>query len=257
MTHSPARNRREAIVAQATTVGLASVDQLSGQFGVTASTIRRDLAALQSKGRLARTFGGAMAVTSHPEASLRQRLGEHFDEKRAIGRWAASQVSDGQSILMDNGSTVAAMVEPLRSRSSLTVVTTSIGIIRDLADDEQIELIGLGGTFRRPSQGFVGPLTEIALEHVTCDAVFLGADAVTPAEGLSETDLSQVRLKELMARRAGATFVLADSSKLGRRGLRAWTRLDVPWTLVTDNQADPAVIDGFRKSGVEVQVVSI
>jgi DeoR/GlpR family transcriptional regulator of sugar metabolism len=255
MAPSSASRRREAIVTQATTVGLASVEQLSKQFGVTASTIRRDLTALQSRGRLARTFGGAIAVTLHPEASLRQRLGENFDQKRAIGRWAAAQVAAGHSIILDNGSTVAAMVPPLRSAQSLTVTTTSIDIVHDLADDEQIDLVGLGGSFRRPSRGFVGSLAEIALEHLSFDAAFLGADAVSPDLGLCEAELAQVHLKEMMARRAETTYVLADSSKLDRRPSHAWTRLDLPWTLVTDDGADPIVVERFRRAGIAVQLV--
>lgn len=256
MTPASAHSRREAIVAQATTVGLASVEQLSDQFGVTASTIRRDLAALHARGRLARTFGGAMAVTSSPEATLRQRLGEHFDEKRAIGGWAAARVAAGQSILLDNGSTVAAMAAPLRAVASLAVTTTSIGIVTDLADAEQIEVTGLGGTYRRPSGGFVGPLTEIALEHLSFDIAFLGADGVSAERGLCETDLTQVRLKELMARRADTTYVLADSSKLGATSALSWTRLGIPWTLVTDGGADPAEVQRFRDQGIGVVVVA-
>ncbi|MFD0489383.1 DeoR family transcriptional regulator [Saccharopolyspora spinosporotrichia] len=88
--------RRDAIVELATTSGLASVEELSATFGVTASTIRRDLQALESAGQLARTFGGAMAMAAHPEASLRQRTGEEFEAKRAIAAWAAAQIGPGR-----------------------------------------------------------------------------------------------------------------------------------------------------------------
>ena len=90
-----ANARREEIYHLAVTTGLASVEELSARFEVTASTIRRDLALLNGQGRLARTYGGAMALGAHPEASLRQRTGEAFEQKHAIARWAASVIRPG------------------------------------------------------------------------------------------------------------------------------------------------------------------
>lgn len=107
--------RRERILHVATTTGLTSVEELSRRFGVTPSTIRRDLAKLTADGRLARTYGGAMALTAHPEASLRQRTGEAFEAKRAIARRAAAEVRAGETVLLDAGSTVGALAHELRS----------------------------------------------------------------------------------------------------------------------------------------------
>src|SRR5881392_1702706 len=92
------RARRDRIVDLATTTGLASVEELSQLFEVTPSTIRRDLARLTAEGRLARTYGGAMALSAHPEASLRQRTGEAYEQKHAIARWAASVFVPGENI---------------------------------------------------------------------------------------------------------------------------------------------------------------
>ena len=109
-----ANARREEIYHLAVTTGLASVEELSARFEVTASTIRRDLALLNGQGRLARTYGGAMALGAHPEASLRQRTGEAFEQKHAIARWAASVIRPGENILLDAGSTVGALAHELR-----------------------------------------------------------------------------------------------------------------------------------------------
>jgi DeoR/GlpR family transcriptional regulator of sugar metabolism len=107
------------------------------------------------------------------------------------------------------------------------------------------------------SQTFVGPLAEAALERVTFDRVFLGADAVTADDGICEADQAQTRLKELMARRGTTVYVLADSSKLGQRPFHAWVRLPLPWTLVTDEAADPRQIDLFHGAGIHVQTVPL
>ena len=113
-----AQTRRGEIVRLATTSGLASVEELSDQLGVTASTIRRDLAKLTAQGKLARTYGGVMSLAHHPEASLRQRLGEAHAAKRDIARWAAAQIEPGETVLLDAGSTMGALADAITKRPS-------------------------------------------------------------------------------------------------------------------------------------------
>ena len=252
-----ANARREEIYHLAVTTGLASVEELSARFEVTASTIRRDLALLNGQGRLARTYGGAMAMGAHPEASLRQRIGEAFEQKHAIARWAASVIRPGENILLDAGSTVGALAHELRNFDPLSVTTPGINTLQELADSEGIEVNCLGGRLRTLSQSFVGPLAEAALERMSFDRVFLGADAVTAEDGICEADHAQTRLKELMARRGNTVYVLTDSSKLGLRPFHAWARLALPWTLVTDDGADPGQVQKFREAGVTVEVAAV
>lgn len=251
-----AKARRDEIYRLAATAGLASVEELSRRFDVTASTIRRDLALLHEQGKLARTYGGALALGAHPEASLRQRIGEAFEEKQAIAQWAAALVQPGESILLDGGSTVGALAHILRGHEDVSVTTPALNVVEELADSPGIRIDCLGGRFRSVSQSFVGPLAEATLERMTFDGVFLGADAVTADDGICEADHSQTRLKELMARRGRHVYVLANSGKLGRRPFHAWARLETPWTLVTDDGADPHQLALFRSAGVAVEVVA-
>jgi DeoR/GlpR family transcriptional regulator of sugar metabolism len=248
--------RRDRIEELATTTGLASVEELSNLFDVTASTIRRDLAKLTADGRLARTYGGAMALTAHPEASLRQRTGEGFEAKRAIARWAAARVGAGETLLLDAGSTVGALAHELRTAKDLTIATTGLTALQELSDIETLHVECLGGTLRPLSQGFVGPLTEAALERMTFDRVFLGTDGVSPEHGICEADLRQTRLKELMARRAEHVYVLAHAAKLGRRPFHAWAKLPPGWTLVTDAGADPDLVSALRARSIDVEIVT-
>ncbi|MEU9065007.1 DeoR/GlpR family DNA-binding transcription regulator [Streptomyces sp. NPDC048430] len=248
--------RRDRIEELATTTGLASVEDLSHLFDVTASTIRRDLAKLTADGRLARTYGGAMALTAHPEASLRQRTGEGFEAKRAIARWAAARVRAGETLLLDAGSTVGALAHELRTAKDLTIATTGLTALQELSDIETLHVECLGGTLRPLSQGFVGPLTEAALERMTFDRVFLGTDGISPEHGICEADLRQTRLKELMARRAEHVYVLAHAAKLGRRPFHAWAKLPPGWTLVTDAEADPDLVSALRARSIDVEIAT-
>jgi DeoR/GlpR family transcriptional regulator of sugar metabolism len=197
-----------------------------------------------------------MAVNAHPESSLRQRVGEGFEAKRAIARWAAELVQTGETILLDAGSTVGALAHELRRAELLTVATTGMTALQELADVDSVHVECLGGTLRPLSQGFVGPLTEAALERMTFDRVFLGTDGVNAEGDICEADLRQTRLKELMARRTDNVFVLAHAAKLDHRPFHAWAKLPLPWTLVTDDAADERVVDRLRARGIDVVVVS-
>ncbi|MBB5162933.1 DeoR/GlpR family DNA-binding transcription regulator [Mycobacterium sp. AZCC_0083] len=247
--------RRSEIVRLAKTSGLASVEELSVIFGVTPSTIRRDLGQLTTEGLLARTYGGAIALNAHPEPSIRQRTLEGFDAKRAIAKWAATQVLPGETILLDAGTTVGAMGEFLRETERLTVITAGLTALEALADADTVRVECLGGTLRHLSQGFVGPLTESALARVSFDRAFLGADAVTADRGICEAELEQTRLKELMMERGSAVYVLAHAAKLGRRPFHAWAPLPPSVTVVTDSTATDAQLRPFADAGIVVVTV--
>ncbi|HEV7420903.1 MAG TPA: DeoR/GlpR family DNA-binding transcription regulator [Mycobacterium sp.] len=244
--------RRSEIVRLARSSGLASVDELSTQFGVTPSTIRRDLSLLTSEGLIARTYGGAIALERQQESSLRQRALEGYEAKRAIARWAAEQVRPGETVLLDAGTTVGAMGEFLCDIPGLTVVTAGLTALEALADADDVRVECIGGTLRHLSQGFVGPLAEATLQRLTFDRAFLGADAVNAELGICEAELEQTRLKELMIDRAETVYVLAHADKLGRRPFHAWAPIPPGSVLVTDDSATDAQTSPFNDAGLRV-----
>jgi DeoR/GlpR family transcriptional regulator of sugar metabolism len=256
MSPREATLRRRHIVDLARTSGEATVEELAQRFGVTASTIRRDLARLTESGQLARTYGGAIPLgSSHHETTLHQRLGEAPEAKRAIARWARQQVHPGDTVFLDGGSSVAALAHELRDAQDVTVVTVSLTVLDTLLDVSGLVVDCLGGRLRPVSQAFVGPLTEAALDRVTFDAAFLGTDGVCAAHGLCEADLSQTRLKEAVASRAGRLYVLAHAAKVGAAPFHAWAKLPPAWTLVTDTGVTDTQLAPFLGLPVTVAVV--
>jgi len=249
------RERREEILRLATDTGLTSVEQFAARFGVTASTIRRDLARLSESGRLTRTYGGAIAVPGGAELSVPQRDHEALDAKRAIARWAAAQIEPGSSVLLDAGTTVALVARELPTDAELTVTTTSIPVLGHVQGRDDLVTHCLGGRLRALSNAFVGPLTEAALDRMSFDIAYLGADGVTSDGGICEAELEQTRLKELMARRARTVYVLVHAAKLNHRPFRSWARLDGPWATVTDDEAPADVVEEFRRAGRDIVVV--
>ncbi|TFV99462.1 DeoR/GlpR transcriptional regulator [Oxalobacteraceae bacterium OM1] len=246
MAVTKTEKRRNAILAIVSREE-ANVEALSRHFNVSESTIRRDLAELANSGRILRTYGGAALSLAHrPESTMDERLTANRAQKEAIARLAATRVSDGDTLILDVGTTTAALAAQLNGHGQLHVITNNLTALATLAQDPRIALTVLGGTLRKMSMGTVGPLAELALSRITADKVFLGADGLVAGRGLCEATLDQAALKGKMIDQAAEVFVLADASKLGFAGQQAWTPLDRRWTLITDAGATRAQLEPFE-----------
>jgi DeoR/GlpR family transcriptional regulator of sugar metabolism len=225
-----------------------NVDELAVVFSVSASTIRRDLDTMTRDGDIVRTYGGAQTV-SGPERSLREREAIAVEQKAAIGRLAGTFVPDGAVAVLDAGTTVGALARNLVYREGITVVTNGLTTTNALEHTTGVELIVVGGRLRHISSGFVGPFAERVMADVSADVAFLGADGVSAEHGLCEETPEQASLKRVMVERARELYVLADSSKLGVASSHWWTRIERPWSLVTDDGATEEQLGAFRASG--------
>jgi DeoR/GlpR family transcriptional regulator of sugar metabolism len=204
---------------------------------------------LTEQGAIARTYGGAITTQHAPEQPLDERAAMAVAEKERIAAWAADRIAPGDTVILDAGTTTGRVARRLRAHADLTVITNGLTALTELHDADGVEVILLGGALRHVSQGFVGPLAELALSRLTADKVFLGADGLDARRGICEGSLTQTALKELMAERADEVYALADSSKLGEAPFTAWAPgpLRRPWTLVTDAGATPERLAPFRE----------
>lgn len=256
MSETPTRARagtraRHAALVRLVRDGVTAVEDLAVETGVSVSTVRRDLARLGRQGEVARTYGGAMVPFS--ERSVGDSAQVATDAKRAIARLAIPLVPAGGRVFLDAGTTCGALARLIATDADLgplTVVTRGLETAAVLADAEHVDLELLGGRVRRMSHGLVGPLASLALERMSFDIAFLGADAVDPARGVGEPTLEETLLKEQVAAAARRTVVLADGSKLGASA-PSWTRMPGAWTLVVD-AADDEVRGACREASVEL-----
>ncbi|HTH74991.1 MAG TPA: DeoR/GlpR family DNA-binding transcription regulator [Trinickia sp.] len=226
----------------------ASVEELVIALGVSEATIRRDLTTLANERRLVRTYGGATAlIGSHePEASLDERKAAQRDQKEAIARAAAAHVHDGDTVLLDGGTTCAALARHLGSRLDLKVVTNNLLALMTLANAPGVHLTLIGGDLRTSSMSTLGPLAELSLSRLSVDKAFLGADGVVAEFGLCEATAEQAYLKDCIIRRAAQIVVLADADKLGRARQQHWTPIERDWRLITSTAADPMRLAPFK-----------
>ncbi|PXY21404.1 DeoR family transcriptional regulator [Prauserella muralis] len=225
--------------------GDRSIQQLAEQFGVSPSTIRRDLTELAREGHVVRTYGGALDTGHSVERTLREKDASHAEEKNAVARAAAELVRDGDVVLLDAGTTTGRLAHHLAGRSGLTVVTNGVTVLLALADSPDIEVVVLGGRLRHPNEAILGATVEQQLRHITPDRVFLGADGLTAERGLCCPTLEQSQLKHTMLHAGREAFVLVDHSKLGSEPFSYWAPMDAEHTVVVDD-TDPEALRPFE-----------
>lgn len=246
---------RRARLLEALELGEIDVDDLARRFGVSASTVRRDLQHLSGTKAVRRTYGGAILAAGPPETTLDQRLAIDGPQKQAIARAALALVSDGETLILDAGSTVTAFGRLLLDRR-LRIITNNLALLPCLARAPGIDLVVLGGSLRATSMGTVGPLAIEALQRMTADRTVTSADGVVAGRGLCEASLDQVALKSAMMAQSQETIVLANAGKLGRAEQMAWAPLPRRWTLVTDPAASQDQRQRLAEVGARIVMAS-
>ncbi len=249
--------RQQAIAAIVADRGRLAVTALAEEFAVTTETVRRDLAVLERAGMLRRVHGGAVpaGALTLVEPGLVERHRSRSEQKRAIATAALALLpgADG-SIVIDGGTTTAALADILPADRRLLAVTSSVPIASRLSVTAGITLHLLGGRVRGVTQCAVGETTVRSLADLRVDVAFLGANGITPERGFSTPDESEAATKRAMARAAQRTVVLADSSKLGREHLVRFAAASDIDVLVTDTEADRETVAELETAGIEVVV---
>lgn len=229
-------SRQAQIVELLVEQGFQSVNELAARFGVTQSTLRRDLDRLESRRLIERTHGGAMpSRQTQPSFDVKETL--RHAEKVAIGRAMADRVLDGQTVLIDSGTTTLEIARAL-DRSRVTLVTNDLQIGIETAQRRSASLVFIGGELLPNDVSMWGPTAVEQLQHLRVDVAIVGADTVME-DGLYVTSSYEIELKRTMLSIANEAFFVADSSKFGREALFKCFDLS-PFTAgITDAGLDP------------------
>jgi DeoR/GlpR family transcriptional regulator of sugar metabolism len=242
--------RREQIL-RAVRSGTTQVSELAVAFGVSDMTVRRDLSDLEREGKLTRVHGGAVGVTQ--ERPFAEIAVERFEQKDAIGALAASTIEDGQTVILDVGTTTLQVARHLRGRS-VSVITSNLAIYEELLPEDSIELVLLGGVVRRNYRSLVGMLAEDALRELRADVAFLGASGVEGDLGVVDTTMVEVPIKRAMMAAAARSVLLVDSAKFEMRGVVRVCQATALDALVTDSGIPKRARAALERAGVEVLV---
>ncbi len=212
-----------------------SVAALSRLFGVSEVSIRNDLSHLEHKGLLIRTRGGA--IKKQPvnfDLSLNQRLKKYFKEKQRIGRKAVEFISEGDTIVMDSGSTTLQIARNLDRFKQIKLITNSLPIADAVADFEGVEVIIPGGVLRSEMRSLIGPMAERNLLNYNCDIAFLAVDGIDCDIGISTPVLYEATFSRAMIEISNKVIVVTDSSKFQKRSFVKITSLDKIDIIITD-----------------------
>jgi DeoR family transcriptional regulator of aga operon len=235
-----------------------NVAELAGDLEVSQASVRRDLQLLESQQLLTRTHGGAVASGVLYELPMRYRGGQRHDAKRAIARCAAGLLGqEVSSVGLNGGSTTTEVARALASHTGLRVVTNALNIAAELAVRSNIELVVCGGSARSESYELVGPLAELTLSTINLDVAVIGVDGVSAVAGLTTHHEVEAQTNRSLLRSAARVIVVADSSKIGRRGFARISELREISDLVTDSEASDADVTELERSGLVVHRAAV
>ena len=254
MERSP-RERRLEIIDMVRAQLLVRADELALRFDVSVETIRRDLLTLEREGYLRRVYGGATrAGFENYEPPFETRRTQHTEAKRAMGRLAAALVDQDDTLVLDIGTSVAEVARWLSVDYRGKVLTNSLLAAVELAGRERVEVITSGGSVRSGDMACSGPHAESFFSAYHVDKAFLGSGGVHLEIGLTDYHPSEVASRQIIIKHATETYVMADSSKLGRIALAEVCPLGVLTAVITDDHADADLIAKFEEIGVTMLV---
>lgn len=246
-------DRRDKIIHKIQSEGSVRVDELSEEFDVSTVTIRNDLDFFEEKGLIHRTYGGALLRNNvYNDPSLEEKQKINIDKKRRIGEYAAGLVNDGDSIILDSGTTTREIALRLKDKKNVVLMTNAINTAVELAGVSEIQLMLTGGVLRDKSYSLVGPEAERTMKNYYFDKLFLGVDGMDFEHGLTTFNPQEAQLNRLMVERSNRVIAVTDSSKFGRHSFSYICDLSPIGTVITDNEISAEFEQGLKKRDIEV-----
>ena len=262
MSTTPSSAKRSARLGEILQIlgnhGLVSHHDLAQRLGTSEATIRRDVASLAADGLVIRTHGGARLAGSGEELPFHLRDTCNHVAKQRIAATAASLIPAGQhAIGMTGGTTTAEVLRALHHRDDLTIITNSLSIGLEAAEQGQSRVLIAGGVLRRNSLELVGQLAESILKVVRIETAFIGVDGISADGGLTTHDEIEARTNHALIERSERVVVVADASKIGTLTDARMAAITDVAVLVTDATAPADELQRIRATGVDVRVVPV
>ena len=251
-----AEERKKAIIEELNLYGKVKVPSLAERLEVSSETIRRDLDALEQVGRLKRVYGGAVKENyAEGEPPYQERQHINLAAKRAIAQHAAELLADGETVVIDTGTTMLEFARMIQGRKRLTVLTNSLPVASLLSEalNQHVftgKVILLGGEVNTEQQSISGPLCEKMLETFHVDKAFISVGGISLSSGISDYDINESMISKTMARVSKAVFVLADQSKIGVQAFCKIISLDAVDVIISDHEKPASWESELERKGV-------
>ncbi|OAT45708.1 transcriptional repressor [Proteus hauseri ATCC 700826] len=236
--------------------GKARVEDLAELFKVSSVTIRSDLSFLEKNGYIVRSHGAAIPNTGFiAELSIHEKRGQNAGIKSLIGKAAATLIKDGDTVILDSGTTTREIATHLKSRENVVVMTNGLDVAMELANTTGVEVLMTGGVLRKSALSFSGSQAENSLRNFRFDKVFLGVDGFDLRVGITTHNEQEASLNRLMCDISETIIAVADSTKFSKRSchmIREFGEIDV---LVTDSGIPEEYIQELKDHKIEVIIV--
>lgn len=248
--------RKQKIIKYIQKNSRSSVQELCSLLGVSESTVRRDLAELETRKLLKRTHGGAIDLHSvHFEPTYSEKESRYREEKALIAKKAAELIESGDSLLIDAGTTTSFLIPELARFKDLTVVTNSVYLMQKLASLPDIEIVCTGGVLRKNTMALVGPLSESVLDRIRVDKAFIATNGLDIASGLTTPNIVEASIKQKMIRVANHVYVLADHSKIGQVSFAKFGEVTDIDACITGSEISDGQKTAFERVNVKIYTV--
>ena len=230
------------------------MQKLAQIFNVSEVTIRQDLETLEKMGFVQREYGGAFLKDVGNFATTGTLINENLmvEEKKEIARKAAALIQEGETIILDSGSTTTEVAKLMTGFANLTVITNALNIAYILGGNPGINLIVSGGEFKAPTLSLTGDMAAATFKGIHVNKCFLATAGISPDLQLTYPSLSDLVVKSAMIRASDKVYLVADSSKIGITSFASLGRLSLIDTLITDSKISPAQIEAIRELKVDL-----
>lgn len=250
-------SRRAKILEELEAKGQVGVTDLSKMFKISEVTIRNDLAHLEKQNMLIRARGGAIKIKYYRmgiDPSITDKQKEYHKEKQRVAHAAVKLIEDGDTIVLDSGTTTTEIAKLLGKFRNLTIITNALNIAIILSEYEGFNIFMPGGILRKKSLSLVGVLADENFGKFYCDKLFLGVDGFDTTHGLSTPNSEEAHLNQIMINTAKKVIVVTDSRKFLRRRFAFIGPITCVNTVITDSAIRDEDKARLEKNGVEVIV---
>lgn len=234
----------------------ATITELTEGIEIGEATIRRDLIALEKKGLIKRTHGGAiLADCALDESIIKLRETSNTDKKEAIAAAMAKSITDGEALFLDGGTTTQLVARAIKSKKNLVVITNSLNVASEIANTNGNTVLLTGGELRTVTNALIGPLATTCIKQFRADHTILGMSSLIPDEGFFTVNQYEAEIKRTMIGRGKKNTIVMDSTKINKVVFSFVCGFEQIDQLIIDDGVSPQIVEALEKQGVDIIVV--
>lgn len=250
-------HRHQLILQKLKEKGAVEIQELSDALQVSSVTIRKDLKLLEERNLLFRTKGGGSIDNPYTvEKPINEKEFINVEQKKKIAKAAVTLIGETDSIMIGSGTTVFELSRCVNPSKHIIVITPALKVALELYNKPNVEVLQLGGLIHKSSASAAGFFSELILQHISCDILFLGADGIDLDFGISITNLNEAGLNQKMITVAQKVVIMADSTKFGKRGLGRICSLDQIQYIITDGGLPTNTAKLLEERGIKVIIAA-